>query len=82
MSDNDKTWLLRADLSAANKDWSRANTEARRAVHAMAIIPRTEPLYAELAAGLAAAKAARTEAGGRISALSLAILDEQRRATA
>lgn len=68
----------RRALAEANDDWSRANAAANRAIDAMAIIPQTEPLYKELEAELAIAKAERIEAGDRISALSLAVIAARR----
>lgn len=69
-------------LSDANDDWARANAAANRAIDGMAIIPQREPLYKELEADLAIAKADRTEAGERIDAISAAIIAAQGRESA
>ena len=65
-------------IANANDDWARANSEATRCIEAMAIIPRTGPLFAKLEAALEDASERRRDAGDRISSLSQKLLDARR----
>lgn len=62
----------------AEMDWAFANRACDRILSAMSLLPITHPMHAKLSGQLDAERAKRSEAGDRIHAADMAMIENRR----